>query len=578
MAVPPASATPFVFGPFEVDASAPALLKHGVRIRLAGQPLRILLVLLARPRELIIREQLRQEVWGGETFVDFEHGLNAAVNKLRSALSDSAETPRYIMTVPGRGYRFIGALVAQLSPPIPPADTSSIHKQPAQHPAEPRPVSLWRPHWWWFAAIAAGAAIAFVAGRRVPNVPDTLPAWTVTRITADAGLSNAGALSPDGRLVAYSSNSGPEGERDLYVKQIAGGQPVRLTSDGAGNTTPDFSPDGTRIVFRSDRDGGGVYELPALGGEARLLVRDGRDPKYSPDGSRVAYWVGAPGVAPAVPGGGAVWVARRTGGQPQRVGPGFTNARYPIWSPDGKRLLFLGYTSAKAYDGSSIDWWYVSVDGGSSTKTGAYEALIRAGLLARDTVGTGVLGAFRIDASPRPGCWLAATNSVVFSAADGDTQNLWETGISSTGKANGVLKRLTSGAGNEQEPSCALGTAFAFTNAEVVRNVWSAPFDLDAGKPRGTFDRITEGPARRESPSLSRDGRYVAFASSQSGSLNIWWRELATGEETHVGGSSLLRRYPAINASGTKVAFLVLRKREEDSLPVHSWRSPREAL
>ena len=547
MAVPPQSAIPFAFGPFEVDGNTPALLKHGVRIRLAGQPLKILLVLLRRPDELITREELCREVWGGETFVDFEHGLNAAVNKLRSALSDSAENPRYIETVPGRGYRFIHTLDAQLPPPGPSAEASSIREQPASG----------RPglHWWWLAAIAACAAISFVAGRRVTDVQETLPPWTLTRITADAGLSNAPAISPDGKLVAYSSNSGPEGERDLYVRQTAGGQPVRLTSDGAGNTTPDFSREGNRIVFRSNRDGGGIYEVPALGGEARLIARDGLDPRYSPDGSMVAYWVGAPGVAPAVPGGGSVWVVPRAGGQPQRVGPGFTNARYPIWSPDGKHLLFRGYTSAKAYDGSSIDWWYVSVDGGSSVRTGAYEAFIRAGLLMRETVGTPVLGAYRTDGSPRPGCWLAATTSVVFSVANGDTQNLWETGISSTGKANGVVKRLTSGAGNEQDPSCALGSALVFTNTEVVRNVWSAPFDLDGGRPKGAFDRVTEGPARRENPSLSRDGRYVAFASSQSGSLNIWRRELATGEETHVSGSSLTRRYPAINASGTKVAF-----------------------
>jgi len=97
-------------------------------------------------------------------------------------------------------------------------------------------------------------------------------------------------VSRDGRLLAYSLNK--HGLRDLYVKQIAGGQPVRLTFDGADNTTPDFSPDGRKIVFRSGREGGGIFEIPALGGEARLLARDGLNPKYSPDGTRVAFWVG----------------------------------------------------------------------------------------------------------------------------------------------------------------------------------------------------------------------------------------------------------------------------------------------
>src|SRR5262249_3708930 len=155
----------------------------------------------------------------------------------------------------------------------------------------------------------------------------------------------------------YSSDRGLNGQQDLYVKQVAGGQPIRLTTDGAGNQRPDFSPDGSKIVFRSDRDGGGIYEIAALGGEARLIVRGGYDPKVSPDGSRVAYWVGDEGVAAAVPGSGAVWVVPVSGGPPQPVGTSFTAARHPIWSPDGKHLLVTGYASAKAFESSSLDWW-----------------------------------------------------------------------------------------------------------------------------------------------------------------------------------------------------------------------------
>ena len=110
MPVQPESPVRLAFGPFELDSAGGELRRHGVRVRLSGQPFRILLVLLARPGELVSREQLREEVWTGETFVDFEHGLNAAVNKLRRALGDAAENPRYIETQPGRGYRFIGAL------------------------------------------------------------------------------------------------------------------------------------------------------------------------------------------------------------------------------------------------------------------------------------------------------------------------------------------------------------------------------------------------------------------------------------------------------------------------------------
>src|SRR5438309_3380964 len=96
------------FGPFDVNTSTGELLKGGTPIRLSAQPFAILLLLLKTPGELVTREQLREQIWAEGTFVDFEHGLNAAINKLRRALSDSADNPRYIETIPARGYRFIG--------------------------------------------------------------------------------------------------------------------------------------------------------------------------------------------------------------------------------------------------------------------------------------------------------------------------------------------------------------------------------------------------------------------------------------------------------------------------------------
>ena len=95
------------FGPFEVDLATRELSKSGTRIRLSGQPFAILAALLEHPGELVTRDQLRKRIWSEDTFVDFSHGLNAAVNKLREALCDSADEPRYIETLPRRGYRFI---------------------------------------------------------------------------------------------------------------------------------------------------------------------------------------------------------------------------------------------------------------------------------------------------------------------------------------------------------------------------------------------------------------------------------------------------------------------------------------
>src|SRR5262249_17817628 len=115
MASQPSSLLLLRFGPFEVNPQSGELRKSGIRIRLSGQPIRILLLLLERPGQIVSREELRQQIWGDGTFVDFEGELNAAINKLRRALSDSAENPCYVETIPGRGYRFIGVL-APLAP------------------------------------------------------------------------------------------------------------------------------------------------------------------------------------------------------------------------------------------------------------------------------------------------------------------------------------------------------------------------------------------------------------------------------------------------------------------------------
>src|SRR4029453_12545418 len=100
------------FGPFERDLDTHELWKNGLRVKLGGQPFEILALLLRKPGQMVTREELQNELWAADTFVDFNHGLNAAVNKLRETLADSAEQPKYIETLPRRGYRFIGKVEA----------------------------------------------------------------------------------------------------------------------------------------------------------------------------------------------------------------------------------------------------------------------------------------------------------------------------------------------------------------------------------------------------------------------------------------------------------------------------------
>jgi cholera toxin transcriptional activator len=116
----------FRFGVFEANEAAGELRKHGVRIKLHSQPFKVLLLLLERPMGIVTREEMRQRLWGTETFVDFDHGLNTAVNKIREALGDSASVPRYVETVSGRGYRFLAPVTA--------GSDSCNHTSPAPEP------------------------------------------------------------------------------------------------------------------------------------------------------------------------------------------------------------------------------------------------------------------------------------------------------------------------------------------------------------------------------------------------------------------------------------------------------------
>ena len=114
------------FGVFEVNLRAREVRKHGIRVKLRGQPFELLSLLLERPGEIISREEMRNCLWPGETYVDFEHSLNSAIKKLRAALGDSPENSRYIETVPRVGYRFIAPVKQVSATPSPLVDVSVV--------------------------------------------------------------------------------------------------------------------------------------------------------------------------------------------------------------------------------------------------------------------------------------------------------------------------------------------------------------------------------------------------------------------------------------------------------------------
>ena len=522
------------FDNLEVDENRMELRRGGSAIEVEPKALRVLFYLIHNRDRVVTKEEMIREVWAGSSVTD--NALTRSVAQLRKALNDDARQPRYIETVPTVGYRFL--------PTVAGAFDSAPDKSRGRS----------RRKWLW--PVLAMLVVALIVGTvwRGRRPSDDLTPLRLMQLTMDAGLTNSPALSRDGKLVAYSSDPGDSGRRDIFVRQVAGGPALRLTFDGAGNSMPDFSPDGSRIVFHSNRAGGGLYEVPAFGGASRLIAPGGLNPRFSPDGSRIAYWTGAPNVSIAVPGGGAIWIVSAAGGEPRHPGGHFTNARYPIWSPDGKYLLFVGYTSEKTYEQTALDWYLAPTNGGTPIRTGAFEALKRAGLDSRE-LNSNPAASFGILGLPKPGCWLGNKSRVIFSTATGAAWNLWETTISSAGTIDGSLRRLTAGRGMKATHHAVRTAPWHSRSTQLREDIWTLPLDLNPAKPVGSMKEITNSPAVREHASLSRDGRYVAYASTQSGRMGVWIRDLATGEETSVASSAFVRRYPVMSPSGRMVAF-----------------------
>src|SRR5262249_27752760 len=199
------------FGIFELNRRAGELRKHGIRIRLQPKPMQILCALLERPGEIVIRDALKARLWPDDTFVDFESGLNTAVNRLRLALGDSAEHPRYIETEARSGYRFIGAAERKPEPAL------SLSPQLIAPEASAQRRVLLR---WQFAAVLGFLVIAVTAaiGFRPPDSPVTFRQITFRRGQVSGARFGEG---PRNMLYAAQWEDGP---RRIYEAHV--GDPV----------------------------------------------------------------------------------------------------------------------------------------------------------------------------------------------------------------------------------------------------------------------------------------------------------------------------------------------------------------
>src|SRR5258708_18911316 len=241
------------FEPFELDFRAMELRKYGLRIKLQERPFQILCLLLEDRGAVVTREILKAKLWEWGIFVDFDHGISSAVNKLRAALSDSAESPRYVETIGRQGYRFI----AEISVAEPPQKTA-VQSAPSK-PSEieqffpGRREMVWRRRLRYPRLVFAVSAIVLLAAGTLSIQWATQPAepkvLNLRQITTSDRAEHWGRLHTDGARLFYSEHNGPHWP--LMQTSVSGGDAQPVAAPFPNTRIFDFSPDYSELLIGS---------------------------------------------------------------------------------------------------------------------------------------------------------------------------------------------------------------------------------------------------------------------------------------------------------------------------------------
>ena len=504
------------FGAFELNLRAKELRRRGLKIKLQNQPFQILAMLLEQPGEVVMREQLHQKLWRDGTLVDFEHGLNAAMQRLRQALGDSAERPRFVETLAGHGYRFIAPVAAaQVAPP---------QKQRRWLPISAAILCL---------ALLGGVAFLIYEG---PHPAPTPAQRALTRLTFDSGLQSGATWSPDGRFIAYSSDRG--GKFDIYVQQVGSTNPARVTTRPGHNWQPDWSPDGNQIAFRAEGEGGGLFVVPALGGPERTIASFGYYPRWSPDGRRILFQ--ATSMAQLW---NQLYLVGLDGSPPREVLGEFWKhepfgSRSVAWHPDGKRISVWGFSR------QGLGFWTVSLDGRTALRSDAVPQVGKQ--LKEIPIQGGEEFQFQ---------WAPSGTAIYFERPFRGVRSLWRVAVDPASLCWTSLERLTTGPGPDTEIAPSRdGKRLAFTaRAERVR-IWSFPFDANAGRLLGEGQPVTPPGVEAWWPDLSRDGQKLAYVVGRSGKWELWEESLADGRQILLTGDGRKRSDPLWSPDGRRLA------------------------
>jgi Tol biopolymer transport system component/DNA-binding winged helix-turn-helix (wHTH) protein len=502
------------FSVFEVDLRAGELRRNGAKVRLQEQPFQILVSLLERPGEIVTREELRGRLWPSDTFVDFDHSLNAAVRRLRDALGDSAEAPRFVETVARRGYRFVAPVNGALK----------------ETPAEPVKTSRSSAAWRWLAAVAAvvlmiGGTLGWFLGRRSVS-PQTPRQTRLTANTSEMPVLG-GVISPDGKYLAFADASG------FYLRQIQSGETHLLQLPKGFDAQPEsWYPDSSHLVatwVAGLNEPPSLWELSVMGGTPRKLADEGYTAAVSPDGSQVAFLRG-PSLQPEL------WLMVADGSKPRKLlAAGEGSLGQIAWSPDGNWIVYPRDRYKPSGEETQIE--------GYDLRDGRRQVVISQAGLCRGV------------AWSRDGRLIYSLRE---EPPNQDDSNLWSVEITSqAARPTGLPKRISTDPGYTGLVSITRdGKRLAFSKFFWQPDVYVANLESHGerlSKPqRFTFDEREDLPY-----TWTPDSKEVVFVSNRNGNYQIYKQRIGeSAPELLIRGPEQLT-IPRLSPDGSMVLYLV---------------------
>ena len=482
------------FGVFEVDRNSGELRRSGVKVRIQSQPFKLLLALLEQPGEVIPREVLQQKLWGEATNVDFDHSLGIAVNKLREALGDSAENPRFIETLARRGYRFIA--------PVRSVDLPSLSEE--QAPSVPAATEFsappTAPHWllWPVWVLTAVILAVLVVGIMILLRPSERHPYQISQITYSGHvLSNEpdvegfSAMQEDGKRLYFSDTE--NGSPVLAVAQIANGEVshIPLPPELGAPLIGSLSPDGSKLVVHGHLQAEPeqpLWIVPTLGGNTHRVPKVlAHDATWMPGGEGLL-----------IANGSDLIVVGEDGSDPHKLltVPGL--AFWLRWSPDVKRLRFTLQDPRQ----QTTELWEVNADG--SNPHPLLEGWSRA-------------------AGACCGSWTPDGKVYVFESTRAGRSDLWALNSRPWFLPSGQPRQITSGPLDFESPATATDghrVYFLGVNSQLEL--------LQAQMHSPTFNALGENLSTASLVEYSPDGLWVAWLSNTDGHL---WRSRVDGSE-----------------------------------------------